>query len=162
MSGINLLDFGIIVVLIISILRGYQIGLIRQVISIIALIIAFYIAATQYQLVSVYFTENVSLTKPIADVISFALITIAFSAVINIIGYLLSKLTGLLLLSMLDGLGGSIIGLAKGFLVVYILLILINRMPFATIEDSIQTSIFADKFLALTPVFEEQLQEFIN
>lgn len=162
MPGINLLDFGIIIIIIISILRGYQKGLIRQIIAVVALIAAFYIAMENYQLVAVYFNENLSMTMPISEVIAFGLIVIVVSAIINIVGYLLNKLTGLLLLSMVDSVGGAIIGLLKGGLIVYILLILLGRIPFPAIQDSIQTSALAEKFLALTPVFEERLQEFIN
>jgi membrane protein required for colicin V production len=162
MPEINLFDLGIILVLVISILRGYQKGLIRQVVAVVALMAAFYIAINNYELLAVYFNENLSITMPISELISFALIIIVVSALINIIGYLLNKLTGLLLLSMVDNIGGAVIGFVKGGLIVYILLILISRMPFTAIQDSIQTSIFAEKFLTLTPVFEEQLQEFIN
>lgn len=162
MSGFNLVDLGIIIIVIISALRGYQKGLIRQVVAVIALVIAFYVAMENYKLVAVYFNENLSMTMSIAEVISFGLIVIVTSAVINIIGYLLNKLTGLLLLSMVDSIGGAAVGLIKGGLIVYILLILIGRMPFPFIQDSIQTSVFAKKFLTLTPLFEEKLQEFIN
>ncbi|ADL11947.1 CvpA family protein [Acetohalobium arabaticum] len=162
MQSINLLDFGIIIIIISSILRGYQKGMIRQVISIVALAVAFYVAMNNYQVVAVYFNNNFPITMSIAQVISFGLIVIVISAVINILGYLLNKLTGLLLLSMIDGMGGAILGLIKGGLIVYILLILISRVPFPAAEDSLQASILADKFLSLTPIFEDKLQEFIN
>lgn len=162
MQSINLLDFGIIIIIISSILRGYQKGMIRQIIAIVALAVAFYIAMNNYQLVATYFNENFSITRSIAQVISFAVIVIVISAVINILGYLLNKLTGLLLLSMIDSMGGAILGLIKGGLIVYILLILISRIPLPLVKDSLQASILADKFLSLTPIFEDKLQEFIN
>ncbi|MBM7624642.1 CvpA family protein [Sporohalobacter salinus] len=162
MQGINLLDFGIIIIIISSILRGYHKGMIRQVISILALAAAFYVAMNNYQVVAVYFNENFPIPMSIAQVVGFAVIIVVISAIINILGYLLNKLTGLLLLSMVDSIGGAILGLIKGSLIVYILLILIVRIPYPLIENSLQSSILADKFLSLTPVFEKELQEFIN
>ncbi|KXS40652.1 MULTISPECIES: CvpA family protein [unclassified Candidatus Frackibacter] len=162
MVGINLFDLGIIIIIIVSILRGYQIGLIRQVISIIALIAAFYFAMENYQLLAVYFNKNLAVSMSIAEIISFGLIIIVVSAIINIVGYLLNKLTGLLLLSMVDGMGGALLGLVKGGLIIYILLILISKVPLMPVQNSMQASIFAQKFLSLTPVFEEKLQELIH
>ncbi|MGM0470803.1 MAG: CvpA family protein [Bacillota bacterium] len=162
MPAFNFLDLGIILIIILSILNGYHKGMIRQIISIVALVAATYVAINYYQLTADYLNQNFSIAVSIAQVLSFGLIIITVSALINIIGFLLNRLTSLLLLSLIDSIGGAILGLIKGSLIVYILLILISKIPFPIMQTSLQSSLLAEKFLALTPFFDEHLTTFIN
>ncbi|MCK8825988.1 CvpA family protein [Fuchsiella alkaliacetigena] len=164
-QAISLLDFGIIVIFIFFVFRGYKLGLIRQIVSIAALVIGFYIAMDNYQILVTYFNENLVLPifiEPVIPTLSFALIIIIVSAVINIIGYLLNGLTNLLLISMLDDLGGAIVGFIKGVLMIYITLLLVEQMSVGVVEELIETSVFADEFLNITPIVKESLEKFIS
>ncbi|WP_211231335.1 CvpA family protein [Halonatronum saccharophilum] len=153
------MDIIIVVVIAIFMIKGYRRGLIRQLTAIIAIIISIYIANEQYLTLSKTLIEKFEISKDLGDVIAFVLIIFTVAIIINYLGYILSKMASFMLLSSIDRFSGFIFGFIKGLLIVYIVVLVLSRLPIHFIEEIIEQSYLASKLLILNPFVEERLSE---
>lgn len=162
MREIAIIDLGIIVMFLIFLVRGFQQGLIRQTMALLGLLLGLKIASDQYQFLSTYVQTNFALSQSWANIVSFALILIVVVLVVNLIGWLLHGLTKVLFLSFIDRIVGAILGLVKGGIVIYLILLLVSQIPYNLIADQLDKSTLARDLLALTPYIEANLERIIN
>lgn len=127
-------DISVIVLLVLSTLYSLIRGLIKEVFSLGALIIAFILAHRYYSLISIRISGFIP-NDVIADLLSFGFIFIFSALIINQIGNLTRKLLhSAKTLSFMDRLAGSFIGLIKGLLIVAVIMIPISIIPYAKKE----------------------------
>ncbi|AZR73661.1 hypothetical protein BBF96_09850 [Anoxybacter fermentans] len=162
MRDITLIDLGIILFLLFFLVRGYQQGLIRQAMALIGLLLGLKIASDHYLFLSTLLQTHFYLDKYLANIISFGLIFFLVIIVINLVGWILSGLTKLLFLSFIDRSIGAVIGLIKGGIIVYLILLLISKVPYKQVSDQLEKSVLAKDLLALTPYIEENLNKIIQ
>jgi len=155
-------DIGIVAILLLSLVRGYQRGLLQQTAALLGIGLGVLVALHRYHLVSEFLQETFLLPPVLANIVAFVLITMVISALVNLLGFLLQKLTRFLFLAVVDSIGGAGLGLVKGGVVVYLLLLLLARVPYEVLLDHLEASRLASDFLELTPLVQENLDRFFQ
>ncbi len=155
-------DLGIVAVLFLAATRGYFKGFLRQTAAILGIVLGIFVALHRYHIVSEFLTDTFLLPTVVANIFGFIIITIVVSALINLLGALFHKLTQIVFIAFLDNIGGAGLGLIKGGLLVYFLLLLISRIPYDNIAHYIEASTLARGFLQFTPVLQKNLDHFLE
>lgn len=122
----NYLDIIIGIILIIFALGGLKNGIIREAFSLLAFIAGIYGAMKLSDYVGKWLGEIINVDPEWMSVISFIIVFIALALLINWLGGLLSDFVASLSLGFFDKLGGFVFGIAKGFLLVGVLILLLD------------------------------------
>ncbi len=162
MRDISLIDLGIILFIVFFIVRGYQQGLVRQTMALIGLILGLRLAINNHQYVATWLQTQFFIQNSIAIIIGFALILFVVILIVNFIGWVMSGLAKLIFLSFFDRIIGAALGLVKGGIVVYLVILLISKVPYQQISNQVERSILAKELLELTPYIEENLDRIIR
>lgn len=159
MRGIPLLDLLIFSFLVITAIRGYHRGMIKQTVGLVAFVAALLLAATYYQDIAQLLTLNQSISRAIpqeiANLISFSLLVLLVILTINLIGYLLHTLSQVFFLSLLDNIGGAFVGIMKGAFLLFLVLLVLTELPIPFFTNQLNGSFFARDLLSLVPYFKE-------
>lgn len=164
----NWLDIVVIVMLIAITLAAYSAGLIREVITLVAVIVGIAVAGALYDDLSkdvLVFEGN----ENAAEGISFLLLFGAVYLLGQIGAYMLKTGASLLMLGPMDHMGGAVFGFVKGIFVVQALLITFAAYPSLGLDGEIRKSEIARRFvdqyefeLAILPSnFDERIKEFL-
>ncbi len=165
----NWLDILIIVTLIGFVSAAYRSGLIREVVTLVAVIAGIVIAGALYENLAgdiLVFITNDSAAEAVAFLVLFGAVYI-FG---QIAAYMLKTGASLLMLGLLDKLGGTVFGLVKGLIVVQILLLVFAAYPSLGLEGAIEGSELADYFVddfslllnLLPQAFEDRIDAFLG
>ncbi|MCU0371261.1 MAG: CvpA family protein [Bacteroidales bacterium] len=123
----NLLDLLLLIPVVWLCIRGFSKGFILELASLIGLVLgilaAYYFSDHLKDLLKEYFT----LTDRAMKVTSYILIFLAVMLVVYLIGKALEKVVEVVMLGWLNKLLGAIVGLAKGIVVVCIILFLFEK-----------------------------------
>jgi len=122
----NYLDIIIGIILIIFALGGLKNGIIREAFSLVAFIIGIYGAMRLSDQVGKWLGEIINVSPEWMSVISFIIVFIALALLISWLGGLLANLVESLSLGFIDKIGGVVFGIAKGFLLVGVLILLLD------------------------------------
>jgi len=155
-------DIAIVAVLILSLIRGYQKGFLQQTAALLGIFLGVLIALDRYAMVGEFLEETFLIPASFSNIIAFILITMIISALVNLLGFVLQKLTKILFLAVLDSIGGAGLGLVKGGIVIYILLLILSRLPYEAIIIHLEASQLAQDFLDFTPVVQENIDRFLD
>ena len=132
----NWLDFVIIFVLCGFVFAAYRAGLIREVVTLLAVIFGIIIAGTLYDNLAkdvLVFIDNSDAARAVSFLVLFGAVYL-FG---QIMAYVLKTGASLLMLGSLDKLGGAAFGLLKGLLVVQVLLIVFAAYPSLGLEGAV-------------------------
>jgi membrane protein required for colicin V production len=165
----NWLDFFILVVLIAFTYSAYRTGLVRQVVTLFAIVLGIVLAGIFYDDLAadvLVFIDN----EEAALVVSFLALFGAVYLLGQLAAYVLKSAVALLMLGWVDRLGGAVFGLIKGLVVLQVILILFAAYPQLSIEDAIDDSAIADVFLDDVPVvlgflpgeFDDRVDRFLH
>ncbi len=165
----NWLDVLIIVVLIGFTVAAYRAGLIREIVTLTAVVAGIVIAGTLYDNLArdvLVFIDNESAAEAVSFLVLFGAVYI-FG---QIAAYMLKTGASLLMLGVWDKLGGIGFGLIKGLLIVQILLLVFAAYPSLGLEGTVEGSelapYFVDDFsflLSLLPqAFEDRIDVFLD
>ncbi len=129
MYGINWLDLALVIALLAGIGVGYAQGLLRQVISLASLYLGAILAA-QYSYLLTGVLDDWFLTTPRAllNLVSFFILLFAVMILLNFLAFDASRSVRLRLFSVVDHLGGMIVGLVSAWILVTIA---VNMLSFA-------------------------------
>lgn len=131
---------------------AFSAGLIREMVTIVAVIAGGVLAGRFYPDLS----ENISFLiddDSWRNFVSFVAIFVGIVAVGQIAAFTLRRVASLLLLGPLDHLGGALFGFAKGVLLVEILLIAATTFPVTSgVSEALSQSALAPFFLDGVPV----------
>lgn len=159
MEGLALLDLGIFALLVFFTIRGYHQGMITQTIGFVAFVLALILAAKYYQKGTVFIDALLAGSRVIplevAHLISFSLIVLSVILTIHLLGYLTRVLSHLFFLTLLDHMGGAVVGLLKGALLVFLLLLIFSELPISFLNSQLERSFLAGDFLSLAPFLKE-------
>ena len=165
----NWLDGLIIVVLIGFTVAAFRAGLIREIVTLTAVIAGIVIAGTLYENLAsdvLVFIGDENAAEAIAFLVLFGAVYI-FG---QIAAYMLKTGASLLMLGVWDRLGGIGFGLIKGLLIVQVLLLVFAAYPSLGLEGAIEASTLAPYFvddfsflLSLLPqAFEDRIDVFLD
>lgn len=135
-SVMNGVDVAIAAALVVSALRGYWRGFVRETFALIALIggvvLALRLASVGEGLVQAY----VPLPSVVAAGAAFVAIFVVVHVSVNLVGVLLSRLARSPVLRVVNGAGGAVLGAGKGATVIAFLLLFLHLFPFVPALDS--------------------------
>ena len=122
----NYLDIIIGIILIIFAIGGLKNGIIREAFSLVAFIGGIYGAIRLSDLVGKLLGNVINLNPEWMSVISFIIVFIALALLISWLGNLISDLFASMNLGLVDKLGGLLFGIAQGFLLIGVLILLLD------------------------------------
>ncbi|HEU4760056.1 MAG TPA: CvpA family protein [Dehalococcoidia bacterium] len=165
----NWLDALIIAVLLGFTLSAYSAGLIREVVTLVAVVVGVVAAGLLYddlaQDVLVFIND-----KDVAFAVAFLMLFGGVYLLGQTTAIVLKRTASLLMLGWADHLGGAAFGLLKGLIIVEALLILFAAYPQLGVEKDIDGSALAPAFLDHVPVllhllpgeFQDRVDRFLS
>ncbi len=165
----NWLDVVIILFLLGSALSAYRAGLIREVVTLVAVVVGVVAAGLLYDDLAqdvLVFINNEDVALAIAFLILFGAVYLLGQTT----AFVLKRTASLLMLGWADHLGGAAFGLLKGLIVVEVLLILFAAYPQLDLDNAIDGSALAPAFLDHVPVllrvlpgeFDDRVDRFLS
>ncbi len=130
----NYLDIIIGIILLLFALAGLKNGIIREAFALVAFIGGVYGAVELADVVGEKLSALINVSQEWMSVISFIIVFILLALAINLIGKGVSKLVESLHLGFFDKIGGFVFGVAKGLLIVGVVIIILD---FFGIKDAI-------------------------
>lgn len=162
----NKADLFILIVILIFMLMGYYKGLIKSILSVIQYFVVTILSIMLAPQVSKIFIEKLNLDLVIIEwaknneklfpanleiisdsilknfagriinILSVIVLFIVLRLVFAIVIMILNKVANLPILGVVNKLGGLLIGAVNGIIVVYLLILLINWLPFANFDEA--------------------------
>ncbi len=141
-------DIVIFVVLGLFTVFGLYWGLIRQVLSVVGLIVGFMLAGQYGTEVAIWLGSLIS-DPNLAQALGFLAVLLLVSGTASLIASLLHTMAGLVFLGWIDHLLGAILGLAQGIIAVTAVLIVLVVFPIDPWSGWLRSSLFAGWMLRL-------------
>ncbi len=161
----NWLDILIIISLVGFTGAAYSAGLIREIVTLIAVIAGIVIAGTLYDDLAgdvLVFINNDSAAEAVSFLVLFGAVYI-FG---QIAAYMLKTGASLLMLGLWDKLGGAAFGLIKGLFIVQVLLLVFAAYPSLGLEGAVEGSelarYFVDDFSLLLNLLPQEFEDRID
>ena len=124
------INIAILVTIGIFFISGMRRGLIRQMMDVVGIIVAFVGGFYFAHYLALYLEQHLSLNYKISLAVSAIAIFVGIIVLFRFFGLVLQKFANITLLGAVDRLGGGIFGLFKGALLVSLILVLIFSLPF--------------------------------
>ena len=147
------------VVFLYFIFRGYEQGFIEQTSKIFGLFLAILMGIYYYDSFLYYLEPYFNLPSPLMYLLSFALIFAGVILVVHILGKILKQIVQSLFLGLLDSVAGALFGFLKGAIIVYVMVLILNQIPYQGLVNTLEQSILASSFLQFTPIVQQNLDE---
>jgi membrane protein required for colicin V production len=144
MSGWTILDFSFLLIILISTGFALTKGLMREIISLVALIGGFVLAAFYYSRAGALFAE-LARTEAIANLFGFLLIFLGTLLAGAIAAYLFNRFVKMASLEWIDRVLGGIYGFLRGWMVASILVLALVAFPIR--ENAVANSALAPYLL---------------
>lgn len=147
----NWVDLGILAVLLLGALTGLRQGFIVEVAGILGAILAFAVARAEYRPVRSALSSVLPHTSWLTT-ISYLIVFLVVWGAILIGARMIRMGIRMLMLGMVDRLGGAIVGVLQSALILELLLYIGKHGPSATVRSAVKQSSLAPTFLSLVPV----------
>ena len=121
------LDIVILLPLIIGLVRGMMKGLVTEIIAILAVVFGFIGAKLWGAAFSAWITTQFTWPQPVCDAVAYALLFLAITLALNIVGRLISKLLKAINLGWMNRLLGGAFGVVKWALIVLAVVFCVNK-----------------------------------
>lgn len=160
-SYLNWADWAILVILLVSSLISLKRGFVKEALSVICWILAFFVATTfkaPFSLFLAPYIETPSLRELAAFAILFAL-TLIVGALVNYLIGTLVKITGL---SGTDRLLGMLFGFLRGFIIVMAILLLVPAIAPVDQDQWWRDSVLIPHFLEFEGWCRSAAKEFVS
>ncbi|NJN15801.1 MAG: CvpA family protein [Oscillochloris sp.] len=157
----NALDIGLLVGAGVFTLLGLYWGVIRQVLSIVGLLVGLVLAGRYGPDVAIWLSSFIA-DPLLAGVIGFIAVLILVSSIASLIASVLRLFVGLLFLGWLDHALGGALGLVQAVLAGVALLIAMVTFPLPAWDQLVAESQFAEALLRLSGPLTALLPEFFT
>ncbi len=121
----NVLDWILIAILGVSVLYGLYKGLVRQIVSILAILLGL-IGASRGAKFVIPLLKDLGASQEIAGILSFVLLFIVLYLIIILLGNLIHRLMHTMFLGCANRLGGAVFGFIRGIIVSSIIIIILT------------------------------------
>jgi membrane protein required for colicin V production len=132
----NGVDVALVVVLGGCALRGWWRGFFRECFGVVALAAGVAAALRFTAGGEAALQLHLRLPPPVGAGVAFVAIFVIVHGLINVVGVLVSRLTHTAALGVLNGIGGALLGMAKGTVVLAFLLLFLHLFPLVSGVDS--------------------------
>lgn len=147
----NLVDLAIIAILVLGTLAGLRQGFVVELAGILGALLAFAVARAEYRHVQSAL-ESFASGSPWLSTVSYMIVFLAVWGVILIAARMVRMGLRIMMLGMLDRIGGAVVGLIQSALVLELLLYIGKHSPDAAVRSAVKHSSLAPPFLSLAPV----------
>jgi membrane protein required for colicin V production len=158
----NFIDAVIIIILILAMVRGFINGLVKEVASLLALIIGIWGAIKFSNFTAAKLYDYFDMTGKYVGIISFIVTFLIIVVVIHFIGLLVDKLMEAISLGLVNRLLGILFGLVKSVLILSVVFSVLNAidshrsfLPKEKIERSMLYNPISDIAPAIFPIIGE-------
>lgn len=169
----NLLDLVIFLLLIGALIQGYRRGLVSQVTSLINYILAIWIAfefTDEFaQVISQLWSlpdsakegwmAFVPVETAIYSLVAFFVLLFGTRLILSLAATLINQVANLPILSLVNRSGGVLFGVAKVLLLTFILVNVLNVIPWSTGQKAVEGSILASAVTGWTPDLTEEFNQ---
>lgn len=162
MNSITVLDIVLLVLFLYFLYSGYSKGFIKQTSTILGIIVALLIAINYYQWFEKYLLPYVDVSEQMLQFLSFAVLFILVNIFIHLLGVIFKKILDMLFLDPLDHVAGAVLGLLKGGLIAYFLVLILAQIPYNGLSEIVDRSFLAARLLDFTPIIKQNLQMFFG
>ena len=121
------LDIVILLPLLIGLVRGLMKGFVTEIIAILAVVFGFIGAKLWGQAFSAWITHQFTWPQPVCDAVAYALLFLAITLALNIVGRLISKLLKAIHLGFINRLLGGAFGVVKWALIILAVVFCVNK-----------------------------------
>ena len=144
-------DIAILAVLVIFAVRGFARGFIREVFSVLGVVIAAVAGFVFADAGAAVFEAAFGVSTSVARVMAFLTIFLVLSVGLYLLGSILSKLTGFALIKPIDKAAGAVAGLFEGLIVAGVILAAMSSFVgvHRALENSSLARTIADAFRAI-------------
>ncbi len=144
----NFVDILIGVVLLILAVKGFAKGLIREVCSLLGLVVGSLAALIYYRPLAEALHDHIHLSHYLRAILSFGLIFLALGLLFFFLGHILTTLFKFMLLGGINRVGGALLGIIQGAVILSMVLpwIVVEAMP-AGVRMPVVESFMARPFL---------------
>lgn len=156
----TLLDLAILVVLALALVRGYMVGGIRQITSIIGMVLAF-VVAVQYMRPMGVQIETWGMSPTFAELAAFTVLFLGVYVGVSFVARMADRIIKALRLGVLDNVLGSVLSGAKVLLVVSGVLLLLARAGWPT-PDTREASTLYEPVREALPVAWEHTAAYMG
>jgi len=164
----NWIDVVIILILVAFVAMAYTAGLIREVVTMVAVFVGIVVAGLLYE----DFATDVLVfidDEDAARAVAFLVLLGAIYLLGQIAAYVLKRMASIMMLGWADKAGGAAFGLIKGLIVVQVLVILFAAYPNLGLDDAIDSSeigkFFVDDasvvLVILPGEFDDRIDDFL-
>lgn len=133
----NLLDFLILPVLLGGFVSGYSTGLIRQVASLLGMILAFVLGVHLMEPVGAMVSGSLGLSERVAPLVGFVLVFLGIQVVVFALAKMVEALVGALKLTLVNRLLGGGLGVVKSALLLSVTFLVLQyvQLPGASLRE---------------------------
>lgn len=131
----NGVDLALIVILVAFALRGYWRGFFRESFGLVALVAGVAGALQFSTMTTAMLQERVPLPPAVQTGVAFVGIFVVGYTVVNLIGVILDRLAGASRLWLINRLAGTVLGIAKGSVVLAVGLLFVHLLPLVPKAD---------------------------
>lgn len=142
----NALDILVIAIVGVSTLLGLFWGIIRQVLSIVGLVVGIILASRYGSNVAEWLSSFVRDVR-VADVLGFVVVLIAVSSLASLLASLLHRFAGLLFLGWADHLLGGVLGFIQGSLLSTVLIAVLAANTNEAVSGALRDSRIASRIV---------------
>lgn len=157
----NILDIIVLVLLIVSVWRGYRTGLVAQLVRVTSFIVSFVVAFMYYRPVAATLAEWIPISSAEAggsfgtvagfpfmqqalyNIGAFVLLAFAAGLAVRLVGGFLEGVTKLPGLSIVNRITGAVIGGVKNGLILFLILAVASLLPITAMHKTLDESLFA-------------------
>lgn len=172
----NLLDLVIFLLLIGALIQGYRRGLVSQVTSLINYILAIWIAFEFTDEFAPVISQLWSLPDSaregwmafipvetaIYSLVAFLVLLFGTRLILSLVATLINQVANLPILSLVNRSGGVLFGVVKVLLLTFILVNVLNVIPWSTGQEAVEGSILASAVTGWTPDLTEEFNQLIQ
>ena len=154
----NALDLFILAILALGLVRGFSTGVIRQVASVVGLVVAFVLSLQLMEPVGTLVAESLGLSARIAPLVGFVTVFLGIQVALFAAVKLVESVVGVLRLTLVNRLAGGAFGAFKAALLLSVAFLVIGRLGFP--GDSMQQeSVFYEPVADVLPVAWDFISE---
>lgn len=121
------IDFGVIAIILIFLVRGVWVGFVRQLASLAALILGYLFAGRYYEQISPRLSSLIP-SPQLCFLVTYALLFLAVFAGVIALGFLLKKVMSISLLGWFDRVMGGFFGLVKAGVLTSVLFMVVSGL----------------------------------
>ena len=157
----NWVDLVVAIALIGFAVRGLVKGFFRELFSLVGLFLGLWVALLKFGTAGEWIQATFPLSDPLPYHLGFLLIFFGISILASVAGFVLHKLTKVLLMGWLDALVGLGFGLVKGVMTLVVLLFLLEHLPLPdSVSAHMRTSTVISHLELVNPFVERSVQTY--